>query len=655
MQVADTGVRSGGALRPYCFPTPAEKLPGMCGICGIFEYSGEGHVERPLIETMASSIQHRGPDDAGFHVAGPIGLGFRRLSIIDLQGGHQPIPNEDSTCWLILNGEIYNYRELRQQLEAAGHRLRTQADSETIVHGYEEWGADVTNHLNGMFGFAVWDSGKRQLLLARDHLGIKPLYYHDNGSRLIFGSELKAILQDERVPRELDPQALDIFLRLGYLPSPWTLFKGIHKLPAGHRLLASAAGIEVERFWKSTPEIQHDIDEQQAIDGYAERFRRAVERQMVSDVPIGCLLSGGVDSAMVTAVMSELSDKPVKTFSIGFEEPGDWNELDDAAATSRLFRTEHHPIKISARDYLDFFAESFWYLEEPVLSQSTFAYYYLSKLARSHVKVVLTGQGADEPLAGYDRYRGEKLAAKIGWLAGSRLSQKLVSTLPRAEKLRRAARSLGERDPLERFTQIHTLFSSKELQDLLRPEIRAQMIPPVGARGPIEHLQQDVQHLDGLSQLLYIDTRLSLPDDLLFYGDKLSMANSLEARVPLLDYELVEYIESLPPSLKLRGMRGKYVHKQAARRWLPESVIHRRKKGFGTPVDAWFQSELDGFVRETLLSPDAACSELFQRPALERLLAEHRERRRDYRRHITALLSFELWHRRFLKSPVAKH
>ena len=626
----------------------------MCGICGIFQYSGEERVSRPLVEAMAQSIRHRGPDDDGFHVQGPIGMGFRRLSIIDLEGGHQPIANEDSTCWITLNGEIYNYRTLRQELQSAGHQMRTHADSETIVHGYEQWGAEVTNHLNGMFGLALWDARTRQLLLARDHLGIKPLYYYDSGSRLVYASEIKAILQDEHVPRELDFKALDIFLRLGYLPSPWTLFKGIRKLPAGHRLVASESGIRVERFWKTTPEINHDITEQQAIDGYAERFRRAVERQMVSDVPVGSMLSGGVDSAMVTAVMSELSDKPVKTFSIGFEQEGDWNELDDAAETSRLFGTEHHPIKISAANYLDFFAESFWYLEEPVLSQSTFAFYYLSKLARSHVKVVLTGQGADEPLAGYDRYRGEKLAGKLGWIAGSSLSQALVSAIPRAEKLRRAARSLGERDPLERFTQIHTLFSSTELAALLRPEVHAQMSDEA-ARAPIQRLQQDVQHLDGLSQLLYIDTRLSLPDDLLFYGDKLAMANSLEARVPILDYELVEYIETLPASMKLRGMNGKYVHKKAAQRWLPDTVINRRKKGFGTPVDAWFQSELDGFVRETLLSPGAACADLFDRSALERLLTDHRERRRDYRRHITALLSFELWHRRFLQSTVALH
>ena len=623
----------------------------MCGICGIYHYASDAPVPRRLVESMAASIRHRGPDDDGFHVDGPIGLGFRRLSIIDLETGHQPIPNEDESRWVILNGEIYNYRELRRQLEAAGHRFRTRSDTETIVHGHEEWGADVTSHLNGIFGFAVWDAPRRALLLARDHLGVKPLYWYDDGRRLLFGSEIKAILQDESVPRAVDEEALAIFLALGYVPSPRTLFRGIHKLPPGHRLRVDAAGARLERFWRTVPRIQ-EIPEAEAVEEYARRFRLAVERQMVSDVPVGSLLSGGVDSAMVTAVMREVASGPVMTFSVGFEAEGDWNELEDAAESARLLGTEHHELRIGIRHYLDYFPESLWHLEEPVLSQSTFAFYFLTKLARENVKVVLTGQGADEPLAGYDRYRGEKLSRRLGWLAGSPVSQRLVAALPRAEKLRRAAGALGERDPLRRFAQIHALFRPEDLQQLLQPEL-AVRIARTDTTTPIRTWQQDVVHLDGLSQLLYIDTRMSLPDDLLMYGDKLAMANSLEARVPILDYELVEFVETLPPGLKLRGMTGKYVHKLAARRWLPEGVIRRRKRGFDTPVDLWFQGELDGFVRETLLAGSSACRDYFDLGAVERMLAEHRERRRDHRRRIFALLSFELWHRRFLNSPVA--
>lgn len=624
----------------------------MCGICGVFAYRDREPAPGSLVRAMAASIRHRGPDDDGFHLDGELGLGFRRLSIIDLTTGHQPIPNEDETAWVILNGEIYNYRELRRELEEAGHRFRTQSDTETIVHGYEQWGDDVTGHLNGIFDFALWDAKRRRLLLARDHLGIKPLYYHDDGRVFRFGSEIKAILQDERVPREIDLEALNIFLAYGFVPSPRTLFQGIRKVAPGHRLVVDARGARSERFWRTIPAIQDGIGEREAVDGYAEHLRRAVQRQMVSDVPVGCMLSGGVDSGLVVAIMSELSEQPVQTFSVGFEEAGDWNELDDAADTASRFRTEHHPLRISARDYVDFFAESFWYLEEPVLSQSTFAYYYLSKLARQHVKVVLTGQGADEPWAGYHRYRGEKLASSFGWIAGSPLSRGVVAALPRAERLKRATRSLSERDPVVRFAQIHALFPDADRDRLLRSDL-GRSLAGFDAHAPLRTLQRDVAHLDGLSQLLYIDTRLSLPDDLLLYGDKMAMANSLEARVPLLDYELVEFVETLPPSLKLHGLNGKYVHKRAAERWLPQSVIRRRKKGFATPVDAWFQRELDGWVRDVLLSPGAACGDYFEGAYVEALLREHRERRRDHRRRIFALLSFELWHRRFLRSPVA--
>jgi asparagine synthase (glutamine-hydrolysing) len=625
----------------------------MCGICGIYSYAeGRPAPGRPLVEAMAASLRHRGPDDEGFLFDGPLAFGFRRLSIIDLATGHQPIPNEDETRWVILNGEIYNYRELRRELERLGHHFRTRSDTETLVHGHEEWGADVTNHLNGMFGFALWDAPRRELLLARDHLGIKPLYFHDDGARLLFGSEIKAILQDERVPREIDPEALAVFLAYGYVPSPRTLFKGIQKVPPGWRLRCGPQGPRLERYWRAVPEIHAGIGENEAIDTYAKLLRQAVERQMVSDVPVGCMLSGGVDSGVVTAIMSELSDQPVITFSVGFEEEGDWNELEDAADTARRFRTDHHPLRISARDYVDFFAESFWYLEEPVLSQSTFAFYYISQLARRHLKVVLTGQGADEPLAGYERYRGERLAANLGWLAGSPLSRGLVEALPRAEKLKRAARSLAERDPVARFGAIHALFTAADRKRLLRPETE-QALTGLDVHAPLRPLQAEVAHLDGLAQLLYIDTRLSLPDDLLLYGDKMAMANSLEARVPLLDVDLVRFVESLPVSLKLRGMTGKWVHKRAAARWLPEATIRRRKKGFATPVDAWFQRELDGFVRATLLGPGSACGEWFRREFVIQMLDEHRSRRRDHRRRIFALLSFELWHRRFLQSPVA--
>jgi len=623
----------------------------MCGICGIFNYASGELASEVLVKSMSNAIRHRGPDDDGSFVDGPVALGFRRLSIIDLATGHQPLANEDQTCWVTMNGEIYNYRELRHELELLGHTFRTSTDTETVVHGYEQWGPEVTSHLNGMFGFALWDGRRRQLLIARDHLGIKPVYFHDDGRRLLWGSELKAILQDPNVRREVNPEALSLFLSYGYVPSPWTLFKGIYKLGPGCRLIASSAGARQEQYWRSIPEIRTDLSEVDATETYARLLRQAVKRQMVSDVPVGVMLSGGLDSGVITAIMSEEAPGAVKTFTVGFEDEGSWNELDEAAGTSRLFQAQHHFVRIASKDYADFLAEGLWFLEEPVLSTSVVAFYYLSKLAHGYVKVALTGQGADEPLAGYARYRGERLASRIGWLVGSPLSRALLRALPRAEQMNRAARSLGQRDPLTRFSEIRLLFSAVDRQALLRPEF-VPTTENFDIREPIAYFQRDVSHLDTLAQLLYVDTRTSLPDDLLLYGDKMSMANSLEARVPLLDVDLVNFIESLPTDLKLRGLTGKYIHRKACERWLPESVIKRPKKGFETPVDVWFQRSLDGFVRDAVLAPGSACSRYFETGFIVNLLDEHRARKRDHRRRIYALLSFELWHRRFIDQAV---
>ncbi|MEE9414993.1 MAG: asparagine synthase C-terminal domain-containing protein, partial [Acidimicrobiales bacterium] len=361
----------------------------------------------------------------------------------------------------------------------------------------------------------------------------------------------------------------------------------------------------------------------------------------------------GVDSGMVTAAMCKASETPVPTFTIGFGDGFKWDEQDDAAETARLLGTEHTGFTLDSGDFVDFFAKSTWHLEEPVLSQSTFAYYQLTKFAREHVKVVLTGQGADEPWAGYARYLGEHYGKNLRRLIDNPLSHRLVAALPdssiHTERVRRATTSLGERDDLARFVNIHSVFGQAETASLMHPDLVEPFIDSDPAT-PMRYWQKDVAHLDGLSQLLYIDTRMSLPDDLLLYGDKLAMANSLETRVPLLDVELIEFVETLPPKLKLRGTQGKYVHKQAAERWLPSEVIKRPKRGFATPVDKWFQGELDSFLNDTMLAADSACSELFDRAELDRLLSEHRTGERNHRRQLSTLLGFEMWSRQFLRS-----
>ncbi len=628
----------------------------MCGIAGIYNYATREPADAHIVGQMATSMTHRGPDDSGTYFGDGIGFGFRRLSIIDIEGGHQPMANANESTWVMLNGEIYNYKELRTQLTSHGHRFRTASDTEAVVEGYDRWGNQVTNHLNGMFGLAVWDNSKRQLLLARDHMGIKPLYFHDDGRRILFGSEMRSILQDPSVAREVDPAALRIFLTYGYLPSPHTLFKNIQKLAPGHRLIVNESGARLERYWNAIPHIDRTIDIESATERYTELVNQAVSRQMVSDVPVGSLLSGGVDSGMVTASMMRTSPESVQSFTVGFGKDFIWDEVDDAAETARLLGTEHRSFDIDASGFADFFQASTWHLEEPVLSESTFAYHELTKFAARHVSVVLTGQGADEPWAGYARYLGERYGKSVRSLVGSSAAHNVMGHLPSnlyTERLRRATDSLGEHNDLQRFVNIHQVFGSNDVNDLVHRDLRDET-RDVDPLEPMRYWQRDVTHLDGLSQLLYIDSRMSLPDDLLLYGDKLAMANSLETRVPLLDKEVMEFVETLPPSFKLRGRSGKHVHKLAAKNWLPDQVINRRKRGFATPVDAWFQGELDTFLHDTMLAADSACGDHFERTELDQILAEHKNGVRNNRRKLTTLLSFELWHRQFMRNSVSE-
>ncbi len=630
----------------------------MCGIAGVFHYVTREPVEPDLLQAMANSMVHRGPDDSGYFLDSGVGFGFRRLSIIDIEGGHQPMTNADESTWAMLNGEIYNFRELRRELESVGHQFRTASDTETIVHGYDRWGPQLTTKLNGMFGLAVWDKSSQQLMLARDHMGIKPLYYFDDGRRLVFGSELRAILADTTVPREVDPEALRIFLTYGYLPSPFTLFKNIKKLQPGHRLLAGSHGVRVERFWTTVPRIDNNISVDDAVEHYTTLVNQAVDRQMVSDVPVGSLLSGGVDSGIVTAAMclstgDGAQTDPVQSFTVGFGADFEWDEIDDAAETASLLGTDHTSFEIEIDDFADFFQTSTWHLEEPVLSQSTFAYYELTKRASDHVKVVLTGQGADEPWAGYHRYFGERYGTNVRWLVDNPLTHAVIDRLPdsnrHTSRLRRATESLGEHDALSRFVNIHSVFGDTDVAALMHGDLTTEVLD-IDAASPMRYWQRDVTHLGGLAQLLYIDSRMSLPDDLLLYGDKLSMANSLETRVPLIDVEIMEFVESLPSDFKLRGRNTKHVHKKAAENWLPDHVINRIKRGFATPVDTWFQGALDSFLNDTMLAPDSACGEFFERAELDRILREHQSGARNHRRQLTTLLSFELWHRQFVRS-----
>jgi asparagine synthase (glutamine-hydrolysing) len=601
---------------------------------------------------MASAIRHRGPDGEGFFIGGRVGLGHRRLSIIDLTGGAQPISNEDDTIQIVFNGEIYNFIELRKELEAAGHQFKTRSDTEVILHGYEEWGVDCVSRFNGMFAFAVWDAKQQRLFIARDHLGIKPLYYTSVNGRLLFASEIKALLEDPQCPRVVNLAALSQLFTLRFVPSPNTLFQGIQKLPPGHWMIGDASGIRIERYWQQKPSVFSAAPEEELVERYQALVEDAVRLQMRSDVPVGLFLSSGVDSAALLALMGKHAGAPVHTFTIGFEDGEKSNETNDARALAQRYGADHDEMIVGPADYERYFDRHLGDLEEPLGNETAAAFYFVSQLACRKVKVALTGQGADEPWAGYHRYIGVKLSQWYSRLPNTLTDgviRPIVEHTSSNERLRRGVAALSERDTLARMIKIYSFFGSDMKAKLFQPWVHAAIsVDGKEAQDALRRLQGDVACLDPLSQMLYIDTRANLPDDLLMVGDKTAMANSLEARVPYLDYRIVEFIESLPPQLKLKGFKGKYLHKKALAKWVPEEVVYRKKKGFDNPIDQWLRSRMKSFAAECLLGERSAVGRYFDRAYVRELLSQHESGKRNHLRHIYLLISFELWHQRFI-------
>lgn len=625
----------------------------MCGICGIFDKTGKS-IDQNLLNRMMSLLQHRGPDGEGQFIDTEVGLGHRRLSIIDVEGGDQPIGNEDGSLQIVFNGEIYNFVELRKELKASGHNFKTRSDTEVIIHAYEQWGEDCVNRFNGMFAFALWNSRRRELFMARDHLGIKPLYYVDLGDRIIFASEIKALLQDKSCPREVDIEALVELFTFRYVPSPKTLFKGIKKLPPGHRMVISGRDIQIDRYWNWIPNIREQFSENAIIEEYQSLLEDAVCLQLRSDVPLGLFLSSGIDSGALLAIMSKYASGPVQTFTIGFEGGEKTNEVDDAKELARTFGATHNFMMVTPDDYLKYYENYLWDIEEPLGNETAAAFYFVSKITSEHVKVALNGQGADELWAGYDRHIGAKLSALYSRIP-SIVTAPLAALLPRMpggfERLKRGVLSLNEPDMLTRFTKIYSFFSAEMKRQLFKGPLKAQIIKDAyKSKEALRRLQADVQHLDPLTQMLYIDTRANLPDDLLMVVDKTAMRNSLEGRVPFLDYRLVEFVESLPPKLKLKGLTGKYLHKKALEKWLPKEVVYRKKKGFANPIEDWLRTSMRNFVEEYLLTPDSGASLFFDQQYIKKMLEMDRKGTEQLRRHIYLLLSFEMWYRTFIKN-----
>ena len=629
----------------------------MCGICGIHAYAGGPPPEGPDLDPMLSVIHHRGPDDEGRLVDDELAMGMRRLSIIDLDGGAQPIANEDGTVQVVFNGEIYNYRELADGLRARGHHLATRSDTEVIVHLYEELGDDCLHQLRGMFGLAVWDARRRRLLLARDRLGIKPLYYADDGGRLVFGSEIKAVLAAPGMTPALDRAALGAFLSLRYTPAPWTLFEGISALPPGCRLVADALGTRVERWWDvpmGEPDGPPRSEEEYAAE-LEELLLDSVRAHLVSDVPFGAFLSGGLDSSTIVGMMSRLLDEPVSTFSIGFagQQDGQASELPYARLVAQRAGATRHEVEIGVDDLVGRLEDAVWHLDQPIGDVAVVANLLLSEAAAQEVKMVLTGEGGDELFAGYARYSYERLSPWVGRLpaAARSAAPAMLDRLPGLRRPKLAMRALCERDEPGRIASWFRMFDEDVKGELLRDAGDGH--PLAGATVVAEHLSRTAAR-DPVSRMLYVDTKLWLADDLLLRGDKTAMAASLEARVPLLDHRVVDFAARLPPGLKLRRLTRKYLLRKVAAGWVPKEVLDRPKAGFPLPARAWLGHDARDWVRDVLSERAVGARGVFEPARVGRLLDEHERGAADHSVGIFGLLGFELWARRFLDGVVVR-
>lgn len=617
----------------------------MCGIVGIVAAPGAPPPDASIGRAMNAAIVHRGPDDEGIFCDRQAMIGMRRLSIIDVAGGHQPVHNEDATVQVVFNGEIYNFRELRAELERRGHAFYTSSDTEVIVHGYEEWGEACFERLDGMYGIAVWDTKQRALYLARDRFGEKPLFYTEDGSRLVFASELKSLLAVPGLRTEIDPEAVRAYVCFGYVPTPRSIFRGIRKLPPGHYLRYADGRVSEHRYYQLTLEPKHAMDEDEAVEELARLLDRAVASRLVSDVPFGAFLSGGLDSSVVVALMARHLDRPVRTFSIGFKE-ADYNELSDARRVAHHLGTEHHELVVEP-DAVETVLNLVWYLDEPFADSSAVPTYLVSKLARQHVKMVLTGDGGDEAFAGYTRYIRFLELERVGLLKpavakGLEVSGRFVPG-SRGYRLRR----IGER--------LRLPFPDSYLSGvaLTRADI-ANALLGEAVRGGGWHYAGLAQAtlaasgLEALDRCVAIDFASYLPDDILVKLDRMAMASSLEGRSPLLDPKVVEFAVKLPRGLRVRGRRGKHLLRKAAARWLPPDVLMKRKQGFAIPLGQWFAGPLRGLAADVIHSRSFRERGLVEPRAAQRYLDGHVAGEADYSEVLWLVLCLELWARRYL-------
>ena len=623
----------------------------MCGICGIYNAQSGEPVSSELLAHMTNSISHRGPDDSGSYLDGSMGLGFARLSIIDLTGGHQPMANETGDIWLVFNGEIWNYKELRKDLIEKGHRFRTNSDTETIVHAYEEFGVDCVARLHGMFSFAIWDAPRRRLLLARDRAGKKPLYYTQVNGSLLFGSEIKSLLYHPDVKRKADTQALADFLSVRYVPGPATLFAHIYKVLPGHWLLYENDTLREECYWDYTFGQTDNRPIEEYMQGVRQHVHRAVEERMIADVPVGAFLSGGVDSSIVTGIMSQLTNQPIQTFAVGFDEEG-YSELPYAKLAADHFGTEHHELVVKSSDLAAYWPLLTWHRDEPVSEPSDLGVYLVSKLARKYVKVVLSGEGGDELFAGYPKYVVDWMARYYHILPLSirdSVISPLLDQLPYSmRKLKIAARNLSQPVP-QRWMSWFGIFNGQLKEKILSDAIKASI--NIDSSRVFERWLSNNPQRDDLSSMLYLDTKIWLPDNLLMKGDKMTMAASLEARMPLLDYHLTEYAASIPSNVKVKSFKAKYLLKRTFADFLPEAILTRKKMGFNVPTGIWFREGQRNLITRLLLSERARDRGYLNDAFVAKLLRDHLEGKTNYQAQLFTLASLELWFRVFIDEP----
>ena len=626
----------------------------MCGVCGQYNFGNQAPVRRTDIEAMTKSISHRGPDDEGYFIAGPLGFGFRRLSIIDLSGGHQPMSDQEESVWVVFNGEIYNFPELKRELQGFGHIFRTNSDTEVIIHGYKQWGDEVLNRLNGMFGLAIWDARKKRLVLARDPFGIKLIYYCIDGNSLYFGSEMRPIRAILPGKPEIDATSLDLFLRYRFTPSPYTILKGVRKLAPGTKLTVQDGVCQVNRWYRFKPEpFSPAKSADDAKEELLALYKGAIKRQLISDVPVGLLLSGGIDSGMLLALMN-LNGKSWPTYTIGYGSSYAQDELGDAEETARILGSKHTSINITKATFEEALPKIVATLEEPIAASSIVPMYFVCQRARQDVKVALVGQGPDELFGGYKRHLGVRYGALWaglpGWVRAPISST--VAALPRNEMLKRGIHSLVIPDRMRRYQHVLSLLPGDQVESLFQEGL---LSPDAG--DTILSCWQDMDELmsgtDELGGFQFLEVRSTLPDELLMYADKLSMAHGLELRVPFVDKEIVEYVERLPANFKVRNGSRKWLHRQVCSNFLPKSILQRPKRGFAVNVvDEWFKGAIDNQMADTLRDPGSKIFQYLRPTAVKELFDQHVSGRNDNHKILFSLVLFEEW-LRVHEEPVA--